>query len=62
MGASCGGRDTISYEECEAKGLQYAHAYSILDVQQVDHHRCSYFKYVVIDFQFYDSNSRNPGC
>lgn len=39
MGASCGGRDTISHDECETKGLQYAHAYSILDVQQVDHHR-----------------------
>lgn len=39
MGASCGGRDTISSDECEAKGLQYAHAYSILDVQQVDHYR-----------------------
>jgi len=39
MGASCGGRETISYDECVTKGLQYAHAYSILDVQQVDHYR-----------------------
>jgi len=39
MGASCGGRDTGSRDKCEAMGLQYAHAYSILDVVQVEHLR-----------------------
>ncbi|WP_171480049.1 hypothetical protein, partial [Acinetobacter baumannii] len=50
MGASCGGDvvDEMIIQQYHSVGLEAQHAYSVLDVQQVGHHK--YDGYILLFF------------